>query len=91
MPSGSLDGRSSIHMECVCNRCGAELGKLNLGGTNSLSSVLGVFLAGDARASPSGPRACTLTQSVMSHVTFHKYQKQVMGAIDVLRDDAHDQ
>ena len=68
-------------MKCVCLGCGANLGRLSMGGTDSVATVLGVLLAGSTHGALSATCACS-DRATMTKQMFHNTQKNILRVID---------
>ena len=70
-----------VGMKCVCLGCGANFGRLSIGGTDSVATVLGVLLAGSTHGALSATCAYA-DRATMTRQTFHKTQKKILRVID---------
>lgn len=71
---------------CACMECGADFGRLRVGGTQSVATVLGVLLAGSTYHNFSASLEYS-DQKALSHVTFNTTQKPILRMIDRLWEE----
>ena len=92
----ACESSNAVVLPFVCCGCGANFGRVHIGGTNSLSTALGILLAGDSFTRWSA--SCQYSdQKVMDVSTFAAQQRVVrvdrlfeeylMSRNDRLRDD----
>ena len=70
-----------VGMKWVCLSCGANFGRLSMGGTDSVATVLGVILAGSTHGALSATCAYS-DRATMTKQTFHTTQKKILRVID---------
>jgi hypothetical protein len=82
----SRERSDHLHWTCVCIRCGADFGRLRIGGQNTLSTVLGVLLAGSTYQHYSA--SCIYSDVLALSVrAFFNAQEDVLRVIDQVFDE----
>ena len=70
-----------VGMKCVCLGCGANSGRLSMGGTDSVATVLDVLRARSTHGALSATCAYA-DRATMTKQTFHNTQKKTLRVID---------
>ena len=82
----SKERTDGLHWTCVCLLCGADFGRMRIGGQNTLATVLGVLSAGSTYQHYSA--SCIFSNVLaLSGTAFYNAQAKILRLVDQVYDE----